>query len=703
MKNLAEKLTEMKNEFYQTKNEKIMMQQNILKELEELKNQNLTKNRGNALLVAEKIKQKQMEGEAIHAEISKLELNCKKKETLFNKYLILLRNKCTKTPEESYLKNNPCLILENNFEGELKEEMIASLGREKSYLSDEDLLKYGGTIDIYFRDLFERERTCQLILLQRTKIENNLREHQDTINSIVDQIQDTTNEIELKKMRFKEVSQNLRTLQQRIESRNRTLKFNLENLSENNFMEYLNANEEVLKSMKRIYGNKILSKVFKVQKEKFFENVMLDHSFKKVKINEFVKLINQYEKTIADFENRKEDLLESHDHSSNDLKDQISLIVCKNKEFASLGQAKKELMENVENMLYNEMEEITNEKIKLRQKLNCDFYFVKVKDLAKKLENMKDDKQKVLDEFFKFRDVIIQREHKLYKDELDMKKDLGNLDKDEEVNNDLIGSIDNKFGLEKKDSNNTIKEGNISPVDELSDNYEMNMDNMDMDDQRDYKTTINAEGNESLNEIDSQLESQNSGKRSQIIETSNFLIIFFYLKFLIVNLYEHKKLLQQNSELKLGIDKVRPFVNGLNVYKKLSKGKKNFDIALAKDISPQSCGYAIRTFHLNGNILEIKKDKKIETKINVGDLNQILITPQVTKIIQKYKKNISTKPNSLSLITSQKSEENNEFVNFQLILEKDSIDLLAHNYMTFISFSEGIEELCKYKKNKILN
>ena len=111
----------------------------------------------------------------------------------------------------------------------------------------------------------------------------------------------------------------------------------------------------------------------------------------------------------------------------------------------------------------------------------------------------------------------------------------------------------------------------------------------------------------------------------------------------------------------------------------------------------------MRSFHLNGSILEIKKDKKVESKINVNDLNQILITPQVNKIIQKYKKNISTRPNSLSLITKQKSEENNEFVNFQLVLEKDSFDLLAHNYMTFISFSEGIEELCKYKKNKSLN
>ena len=235
MNNLAEKLTEMKNEFYQTKNEKIMEQQKIFKEIEELKAQNLTKTKSNALVVAEKIKQKQDEGEKIHTEITKLELNCKKKETLFNKYLILLRNKCTKGEEESYTANNPALILENKFEEELKEEMINALSREKSYLSQDDLKKYEGTIDIYFRDLFERERTCQLILLQRTKIEDNLNEHQNAINSIIDRIQDTENEIKLKKMRYQEVCKNLKTLEERIQTRNRTLKFNLENLSESNF------------------------------------------------------------------------------------------------------------------------------------------------------------------------------------------------------------------------------------------------------------------------------------------------------------------------------------------------------------------------------------------------------------------------------------------------------------------------------------
>jgi hypothetical protein len=44
--------------------------------------------------------------------------------------------------------------------------------------------------------------------------------------------------------------------------------------------------------MKKIYGNKVLEKVFKLQKQKFLENVILDHSQKKNKVNEYVGLIN---------------------------------------------------------------------------------------------------------------------------------------------------------------------------------------------------------------------------------------------------------------------------------------------------------------------------------------------------------------------------------------------------------------------------
>lgn len=446
MKNLAEKLVEMKNEFYQTKNDKIMEQQKIAQEITDLKNQlsnpNQLKGNKNKLTpkeINEKIKIKTEEGEKLHEEIRKLELNCKKKETLFNKYLILLRNKCTKSEEESYMSNNPCLILENHFEEELKHEMIAALSREKNFLTKEDLLKYEGTIDIYFRDLIERERTCQLILLQRTKIENNLNNYQSQINNNVDQVQEVEKQIKLKNMRLNEINKNLKTLQEKIQARNRTLKFNLENMSESNYMDYLNANGEVLNKMKKIYGNKILSKVFQSQKEKFFENVMLDHLFKKNKINEFTIQLKMYEKTLSDFEDEKEKLLNEYQNYCAQIDLFKNLIIVKNEELQNLKISKENILQNVEQMLLEEKEDIYNEKIKLRTKLNCDFYFVKVKEIANKIEALNAEKNKILSEFFKFRDIIIEREKKLYSKEAD--------NNNEQISSSMIKTteLDNRF------------------------------------------------------------------------------------------------------------------------------------------------------------------------------------------------------------------------------------------------------------------
>lgn len=90
-------------------------------------------------------------------------------------------------------------------------------------------------------------------------------------------------------------------------------------------------------------------------------------------------------------------------------------------------------------------------------------------------------------------------------------------------------------------------------------------------------------------------------------------------------------------------------------------------------------------------------------KIDLKDLCKILITPQTRQAINKYKKGISTRPNSSLLISKQKTDEEKEYVNFQLVLEKNCIDLIAHNYMTFISFSDCIEEFIKFKKNKSIN
>lgn len=142
----------------------------------------------------------------------------------------------------------------------------------------------------------------------------------------------------------------------------------------------------------------------------------------------------------------------------------------------------------------------------------------------------------------------------------------------------------------------------------------------------------------------------------------------------------------------------------MNIYKKHAPNvKKQFDPIKSKENPPETCGYAFRGVYLNNGYIEFKKDKKVESKVKVLDLKSILLTPQMKKLITQYKKNVSTRPNSSLLIdTKSKLEENKEYVMFKLILENDSIDLIAHNYIAFICFNDGIEELISYKKSKTL-
>lgn len=183
----------------------------------------------------------------------------------------------------------------------------------------------------------------------------------------------------------------------------------------------------------------------------------------------------------------------------------------------------------------------------------------------------------------------------------------------------------------------------------------------------------------------------------------NFIFLYVLCSLILVNLYEHKKLLPLTPELQIAIDRVKPFITGLNIYKKLGNSKRTFDPKNAFEAPPESCGYSIRFFQLAGNSIEIRKEKKVEMKVPLVELNKILITPQTRLAITKYKKSISTRPNTNLLVSKQKSEESNEYVNFQLVLEKTCLDLIAHNYMAYISFADGIEEFVKYKNNKTIN
>ena len=294
MNNLNDKLNEMRSEFYQIKNEKMVMKNNLEKVVEELNKAVASKNVSNRPKLENELKYRSLELERITHDINLLELNCKKKETLFNKYIILLKNRCKKTKEESYYEMNPAIIIENEFEEKLKEEIVKLIDLDDK-LTSEEKTKNRNIVDVYFKDLAERERILQSSFVKKKKCFQD----KENLNIEIAQLKEVygtiENEILTKKQGTNDLNQKEKVIIEKVEKRNKSLTSNLEKMGELEFENYLKSNDNVLKNMKKIYGNKVLDKVFKAQKQKFLENVILDHSYKKNKVNEYLRSIAEFE------------------------------------------------------------------------------------------------------------------------------------------------------------------------------------------------------------------------------------------------------------------------------------------------------------------------------------------------------------------------------------------------------------------------
>jgi hypothetical protein len=400
----------MKNEFIHIKNEKILTKNKLDKYINDL---SITTNCSQEKHKYEKdILIKQGELDRINNEISLLELNCKKKETLFNKYIIVLRNKCKKSSQESYYEMNPAIIIETEFEDKLKEEILKII--DLSDMDFEEKVKNKNLVEIYFKDLINREKLIQSLYIKRKKTEENINIIYKDIEKLDDDITLNETEITNKKPFINNISIREKILSEKIQTRNINLTSNLEQLGELEFNKYLLSNDMVLGNMKKIYGNKVLDKVFKVQKQKILENVILDHSFKKSKISEFLNEINnllnrnnKYTLIITELELNYKNSLQKYENL-------IDFKNIKNKEKKLLEESKIDLKEKIEITLEEQMIELSNEKIHLQNKFNLNYYIEKAKNLGISIDKLRNEKEKYLIEFENFSKIISDKEKKLY-------------------------------------------------------------------------------------------------------------------------------------------------------------------------------------------------------------------------------------------------------------------------------------------------
>ena len=227
--------------------------------------------------------------------------------------------------------------------------------------------------------------------------------------------------------------------------RDKNLRVNLQTLGDVQFKSYLENNEETLKNMKKIYGTKICDKVFKVQKEKFLENVILDHSYKKSKLNEYVSFINSYNDKCEFYKNEMNNLDNIYNTLLQKFQSCLNYIDEKKKEKKILDEAKTDLKNKMQFTLDDQDKEIKKEKEKLQKEHGVNFYIQKIKELNNQLNILNEKKN-----------LILQNNEKLKKDYNDLNIQY--------LNTPNMNLTDNKSKLDNSENTNENNNNNILRV-----------------------------------------------------------------------------------------------------------------------------------------------------------------------------------------------------------------------------------------------
>jgi len=208
-------------------------------------------------------------------------------------------------------------------------------------------------------------------------------------------------------------------------------------------------NDDILKNMKKIYGNKVLDKVFKVQKQKFLENVIMNHSFKKGKVNEYIQLVIKFEAVLVVYNTNFVELENNYKMVMRKVENFISFKDTKKKEKLVLEESKTDLKEKIELILQSHLKEIEVEKKQLQFKFNINYYIEKITELSNKVTDLNEEKEKICREYDNFTKVLAEKEQKLYIEDFDLKNNLISLSMGVNEENNQMTAMPYKLNMSK--------------------------------------------------------------------------------------------------------------------------------------------------------------------------------------------------------------------------------------------------------------
>ena len=386
---LQQNLIQIKNDFLLCKKLKLNEKNSIDEKINKIKKIKIkfkTKNK-------EEIQQKnfeeilnlQNENEKIINILNQINKDEKEIEKLFNKFIYLVKN------------NDENFDLISRFKNE-----IINLITLNNPLNSEENEKILNLIENYFEILNKKETNLNKLKSNNEKLNNEINDLNNKINNFNDKITNNENLINNLKNENNQIKNEILNINLNMNQRDKNLLINLQNLGEIQFKNYLDSNKETLKNMKKIYGAKVLNKVFKVQKEKFLEKVILNHSNKKNEINNYIFFINNYNEKVNLIKIEMENLDNNFQMLFNKFENCLNFQNEKKHEKKILDEAKNDLKNKMKMILDDQIKEISIEKSQLQLKYNVNFYIEKIKEINNQINALNEDKKQILKDFDDF-------------------------------------------------------------------------------------------------------------------------------------------------------------------------------------------------------------------------------------------------------------------------------------------------------------
>lgn len=589
----------------------------------------------------------QKELEALISHLSALKEKYSKLEQLYNSILSIVQSKGYNCSDDLELK--------------FKNEILSMIVNENNF-SKEEIGNFEHLIQTFFTEMGIKERALKSLRNKCNKIKNQLNQLNIEIEQLKTNINELNETINQLKQDHKNNLNNINLISETIIVRNKNLKSSLESISEEQFQNYLNQNENALKNMKKIYGNKVVNKVYKIQKDKFTENVLIDHKDKKFQVNEDISFITQYDKKLNETKKGMQQI-EVEYHYSLELLNQLYMsLEGKKRKQKIIMDSIAELDKKINCILEDQIKETAFEKEKLKNKYNIYFYLHKIKDINSKLEKLDQQKNKLQIRYDTFKKKYNEKTYKLHFEDLNIKNNIISVVMGM---NEKSATINNPFRHQDNDLNNSRRR------------FSGNSDNLEETVQKSLKEFNDSESKSN----------HNKGLMTNSLDTLDY------------------KQFMMNPDENILKEKLKPLFNGIVIYKKFSTttglSKYNtFNPKKADKMPPENCGYILRTIKLNQQNVSLdvyasSDAKRPEMKIALIDIKRINLYP-ISKEIIKAKEKMSTDLSQQIVLLTK-----NDYIQFNLAFKSNTMDLISPSYLTFISFQTAINEIINMKTSVI--